>query len=320
MENSTTTIIEYTVGQKVALPFVLLPCLFLSFILYKHARKRILDTETFAKRMQYFYSAIGGGLMGQYLCHVSPKGAAAGDPKDAAFIFIGIYIMVCVQKFTRVNNENQHYTSPSLPSFEIKQSLDGSDMQMDEYYEASGLDEPVENGHTKFGLDMLSLMDENKELYKRRLLSILFYIPMVYISFIEGFFLAYRMKSSVAVTIIIFYCNKLIQTFIVCVVLLHGMFHVKRTGRKHMYFILSVGYCTVCMLSCIPALTGSDMSAFLEHVVVSKIYLLVSGMMLYVATYFVWLDRRHTNKKETILGLACMALFGIASCVTGIFI
>lgn len=320
MDNSTATVFVYTVGQKVALPFVFLPCLLLSFVMYRYAKKRLLDAETFAKRMQYFYGAIGGGLIGQFLFHVSPKGVAAADSLDSVFVFIGYFIMVCIQKFTRVNNENEHYTSPSLPSFEIKQTLDGNDMQLDEYYQASNLDEAVENGHTSFGLDMLTIMDENKELYKRRLLSVLFYVPMVYISFIEGFFLMYRSKASVDATIAIFYANKLIQTFIVCTVLLHGMFHVKRNGWKHWYFTLSVGYCTVCMLSSIPVLTGVNMTIFLEHVIVSKIYLLISGTILYIAVYFAWLDRRQTNKKETIIGLVFMALFGAGSYATGIFI
>ena len=309
MNNTNSTLISYTLGEKVSLPFVFLPCLLLVFIMYKYAKRRLVNADTFAKRMQYLYAAAAGAIMGQFLFHTLPNGTAASDEYDHVFIFIGWFAILCVQKYTRVNNENEYYTSPGLPSHEITQRLNTDNMELDTYYEASGSDQ------SNFSRDMFILMDETKEMNKRRLLCILFYVSMVYISVIEGFFLMYHMKST---TIAMFYVNKVIQTFVVCVVLLHGMFHAKR--GKHWYAIASILYCIVCLLSSIPALIGQSTVPFLENVFVSKVYLTIIGIMLYIAQYFAWLDRRQTNKKETIVVLITIALFGASSYATGIFI
>jgi len=314
------TVIEYSINEKVALPFVFLPCLLLVFIMYKYAKRRLVDSDTFAKRMQYLYGAAAGGIMGQFLFHTLRKSTSASVEDDHVFIFIGWFLMLFIQKYTRVNNENEFYTSPSLPSQEIVHHLDNQDVQLNSYYEASNLEEPIVNNQTTFSREMFAIMDETKEKYKRRILFVMFYIPMVFISIIEGFFLMYRVKTTVAATIGIFYVNKLIQTFVVCVVLLHSMFHAERKKRRHMYAIAGIFYCLVCLLSSIPALVGQDTTIFVENVVVTKLYLFIVGMIMYIAQYFAWLDRKQTNKKETIVVLVMVLVFGASSYATGIFL
>ena len=307
-----STMIEYSIDEKVSLPFVFLPCLLLAFIMYKYAIRRLVDSETFAKRMQYLYSAAAGAMIGQFLFHTLQNGTSTSIENDHIFILLGWYIILFIQKYTRVNNENEYYTSPNLPSFEITHKLDGNDMQMNEYYESSG------SNQAEFSRDMFILMDETKELNKRRLLCVIFFVSMVYISIIEGFFLMYHPKTDITTTIAMFYLNKLIQTFVVCVVLLHGMYHTDK-GR-HWYAIASIVYCLVCLLSSIPALVGQSTVDFLENLAVSKIYLLIIGIIMYIAQYFAWLDRTQTSKKETVISLIIIAVFGASSYATGVFI
>lgn len=323
------TIVNYSPGQQAALQLVILPCALVSFLLFRYGKRRLIGKDTFGERMQYFYACLAGGTLGQFLFHTFSKSTGQmGSSFSKIFIFLGLYIMFCIQKCSRVSNENQHYTSPEAVSADIEHIINGKgdEMEMNDYYEASQLDKESEDGSTYFARDMWILMDENKELRKRRIFSILFYLVLSFISVLEGFFLVYNKNTVLGgldVLVLMFYVHKIMQTFIVSTTLLHGMFHVKHEHKIRWYIYLSALWCLNCSLSSLPAMLNISfaMSAIvLTHSATLLFYAIAGGVLFWIAIYFLWIDRKRTDKRETNIRLFLFGLFTVVSLITSFFI
>ena len=98
MENSTTPlpIIIFNNSQKSVLPLVFMPCAIICFVLYKYAKKRLVN-ENLGKRLQYFYSIISTALFGHVLFRAMP---IMKQPYPI-FVALGYFVMICVQKLSR---------------------------------------------------------------------------------------------------------------------------------------------------------------------------------------------------------------------------
>lgn len=330
--NNATTIpvlisgeLFYSPGAKAGLALVLLPCSILGLLLYRYSRRKLMGKETMDSRMINFYSAIAGGILGQFFFHTLPN-STGGDVGVAystisVFIFVGFFIMMTIQKCSRVNNEMDYYTAPQGTGMDIRHIIDSETVSENNYYKATDI-----TGE-QFGEDMWALLDEHKELKRRRMISILFYIIMLFETILEGFFLVYNKSSSgIPVLIVMFYINKLVQTFIVCVVLIHGMFHVgnpKRTFFRGTYLSLLLLWTITCTLSAIPAMIDMEyytVFTIMHNFWMTAFYAMAGGILFWIALYFVWLDRKHTNKRETGIRLFLFALFSIVAYVTGMFL
>lgn len=321
----------YSPGAKAGLALVFLPCSILGLLLYRYSRRKLMGKETMDSRMINFYSAIAGGILGQFFFHTLPNSTGAGGDTNiiyssiSVFIFIGFFIMMTIQKCSRVNNEMDYYTAPQGTGMDIKHIIDPETVSENNYYKATDI-----TGE-QFGDDMWTLLDEHKELRRRRMISALFYTIMLFETILEGFFLVYNKSSSstnggIPVLIVMFYINKIVQTFVVGTVLIHGMFHVgntKRTFFKGTYLSLLLLWCIACSLSGIPAFIDMEQSvaqSVMRNVWMSAIYSLAGGILFWIALYFVWLDRKHTNKRETAIRLFLFAILAVVAYVTGVFL
>lgn len=318
----------FTTGEKVATPLVFLPCLFLSFLLYRYSRRRLSGKDTFNKRMIPLYSAISGALLGQFFFHTLPNSLAPGVITTkgislSIFVFVGFFVMLVVQKCSRVSNENTYYTAPESTTMDIEHSMNREDMVLNEYFEAplGELSKPLDNGQTQFALDSWTVIDESKELRRRRIIVVVILVMMTYIAILEGLFLVYDQRYIPGVLIVSHYVNKMIQTFTVSVSLIHGMFHMHQ--KKRQYSIMILIWCCCCGFSGLPAVLNMPLEQaqyVLTHPMINITYSVAAGIMFWMSLYFIWIDKKHTTKKDIAGRLFLFALFAVASYITGIFL
>jgi zinc transporter ZupT len=315
----------FDIAQKVSLPFVIIPCGLILLLAYKHGRARLRGKETIDSRIINVYSAVAGGMLGIFFFHTLPNSTIQVLTSNysimSVFIFLGFFTMLCIQKCARVTNENEYYTSPTPAAQEIRHVIDAETVTQNDYYEASELDTPA------FSVDMWELTDETKEIKRRKTVGFVFFLVLVFESILEGFFLVYNadiVLGGIPVLILMFYINRLIQTFILAIVMIHGMYHVNGEKiRSNMFFMMSLVWLTTCGISTVPVLI--DMEKYTALLVLSNpwtsfIYATAGGILFWIALYFVWIDRKYTNKRDTIIRLILFAAVAMLTFMTGFFI
>lgn len=309
----------YSTVQKVLLPLAtFFPAALILYLLYKVGKRPLLGQQNFNDRMEYLYSFAAAALLGQFLFHALPNATNPSGPEVGAFVrvfvMLGFFIMLCIQKCQRFNHYNPYYTSPENNSVEITSLLDRDSMELVEYYHAQDLEsEEVAN-------DRLQLADEAAELSKRRKINVLTLATLVFLSILEGFFLIYREPSWWVWSF--FLVDKWLETATIGISMLHALLHCSSETEHRWYLIVSIGWCITCVLSIVPMLVNLNYDAVYQvvnHVATSMFYALAGGVLFWIALYYIWIDRKHVNKKETIVRLI---IFGIAaglSWVSGYF-
>ena len=291
-------------AQKAVLPLVIIPCALLCFILYRYGKRPIIGVnKTFEQRMDYLYALAACELLGEFMF---PNGGRTTYLN--ACTMLGFFIMFAIQKYSRVWHDNPNYVSPESTTVEIRSSLDPNRMEIVEYLQSDILDDST-------GSDKVALLDETVELTKRRRICVLTVLIMSFLCILEGFFLRNNW-----LVIGMFFVDKLMETTIVCISLLHSLMHCTSEGEWNWYIILSVWWCVVCVCSTISACTNNAQAAYIiNHVATSIFYSLAGGVLFWIALYYTWIDQKKTDKKETSVRLAIFVAGASVSWVVGYF-
>lgn len=316
-----TTEVFYDDGQKVALAFSFVPCILVSYLLYKYSKQELHGSQTIDKSMVYFYNAIGGSILGQLIFHIIPNGIVHHLDINYAlmsiFVFLGLFVMLCVQRCARVNSEMQHHTDSSGTTLDVKHTIIKKTVSRGDYFEATELEEQLPDNYFK-------IIDEDAEIRKRRQITTVFYIILVIGSILEGYILVINKThgiGGIGLHIGMWYANKLLQTFMISVMSIYAMFHV--TNEKRPYIGLTGFWILVCLLSTIPILSDTT-TEFSESTMnnnwMAAFYAFMGGVLWWISGHVRELKFKKTTKKETTIGLILFLLFGIISYITGIFV
>jgi zinc transporter ZupT len=224
--------------------------------------------------------------------------------------------MLCIQKFQRVSNENPYYVAPELNSVEIRAIINPETVEFQDFYEALNLESE------RTAEDRLKLADEIAELKKRRRVCILTIVILSILCIFEGFFLVYREPSSIGGnwTIFVFFMlDKTVQSVVVGVSMLHAFFQAETKS----YAAITVIWAVVCILSTVPALADMDWTMcfiMVNHLATGIFYALAGGFLLWIALYYVWIDRAKVDKVDTIYRLFIFGVVSVVCWVNGYFI
>lgn len=238
------------------------------------------------------------------------------------FVFLGLFVMLCVQRCARVNSEMQHHTDSSGATLDVKHTIIKQTVSRGDYFEATELEEQLAD-------DYFEIIDEDAEIRKRRQISTVFYFIAIIGSILEGYILVINKThgiGGIGLHIGMWYANKLMQTCMISVMLIYAMFHVtneKRSLLRGTYIGLSGVWFLVCLLSTIPILSDTT-SAFSEATMnnnwMAAFYAFMGGIIWWISGHVRELKFKKTTKKETTIGLILFLLFGIFSYITGIFV
>jgi hypothetical protein len=276
--------------------------------------------------MEPFYSAMAGATLGQFFFHTLPNSSVHGTtstldyPAISAFVMIGFYAMLWLQKYGRVWHVNPYYQAPEVSSLELRHIVDAQKMCIVTYHHMTELDSD------EIAQNRLTLEDESAELDKRRKLAVLMLCIMSFTCILEGFFLVKRQHTAVGGTwmlLVMFWVDKAAESGIMAVVMLHAWLHGMEEFRYNWYALMSLVWVLVCTLSALPVLVGvrqAQAAYILHHSATSIFYALAGGILFWIALYFVWIDRKRTDKRETVIRLVLFGATAVTSWVTGFFI
>lgn len=307
--------------QKGLFPLVAIPCFVVCLLLYKFGKRPVLGTTSFNDKMEPFYTISGATLLGTFFFQALPNATGPSGTQigviASGFTVIGLFVMLCIQKCQRVSNENPYYISPELNSVEIRSIIDMEKMEELDFYQPLNLvsEQTAEN--------RLKLADEVAELKKRSRICILTIVIMSILCIFEGFFLIYREPTAIGGnwTIFVFFMiDKTVQSIVIGVSMLHAFYH---TRKRNWYLILSVWWCVVCMLSTVPVLANMDWTVcfiLVNHLATSIFYALAGGFLLWIALYYIWIERIRVDKIDTTYRLIIFGLTAALCWVNGFFI
>lgn len=298
--NSTAT---FSVGQKAALPIVFVPCAIVCFIVFRYAKRRLQDTDTMGRRMEYLYSALSASLLGHLLFRILPE-----IPQPFPVVVgVGFFVMLCVQKCAQSWRDDPYTTTDTFDG-ELYYCVDRESTQIKTNAVQENLLSPeIPEEERRLTLEL-------NELRKRRKIAALLFVTMLCTAVIEGLLL----PLGDTVVVAMFYASKLLQTLALSVAWVHAFLHAPEEGRWPWYFILSLVWCVTCALSTLPGLL--DFVAPADNVALLLFYALAAGIVLWVAQYFIFIDRTENNMRRTVSRLVVFGVVFVATWVTSFFV
>ena len=310
----------YSEVQKgLIVPLIAVPCLALLYAMYAFGKRPIMGNGTFEDRMEPFYSYAASALLGQFLFQALPNATGPSGPQIGAFVslfvMLGFFVMLCIQKYQRVNHENPYYISPENNSSCIVSSLDHDTVQLVEYFHATDL-ESDDVARQRF-----QLSDERAELQKRRRIHVLTVIIMIILCVLEGFFLVYRPASWKLWAF--FIMHKFMETMIIGVSMLHALIHATGERERRWYLYTSLLWTSVCALSTLPMLVDASYNVIykiVNHLATNIFYALAGGILFWIALYYIWIDRKQVDKRDTVLRLGIFGVTAAVSWVVGYYV
>jgi zinc transporter ZupT len=315
----------YSTVQKALFPFVSIPSMLLLYILYHYVGMApIRHGRGFGERMEPFYSFTASAIVSKFLFQslpnaTGPTGAQVGA-LVSGFVMIGLFIMLCIQKCQRVSHLNPYYTSPELNVQDIRSIINHETMELQEYYQATDLDNP------SIASDKLQLQDELAELRKRRHICYLLLGIMSFLAIMEGFFLVYAEPTVLGgswAVFSFFQLNKLIDSCIVGVVLLHAYIHARVEGRWNWYRIIAIYWSVLSGITTLPVLVGMEWSEsfkMVNNLATGIFYAFAGGFLLWIGLYFIWIDKKKSSKRENIVRLTIFAVTAAMCCLVAFFV
>lgn len=322
---------SYSEAQKAVLPLFVIPCGVVLFLLYRYGRKSLRGEQTFVARMDYLYSFVAASIMGEFLFQAFPNSSLPmiahnitriepGEPPmnssiPSIFMMVGLFVMLCIQKYSRVWNDSPNYSASNLTIVEIQNVIDPETFEILEVFQADGMD----NEH--IGEQRMTLEDEHAELRKRGQLVLITLIIGSILCTLEGLFLVYQ-HGNKWIILFIFWLDKLMETVVVGTSMLHAYYHAQSRRTRNWFLLGSLVWCTVMILSTFPALldlSREQATLIITHLATSIFYALAGGILFYVGIYYLHIDMRRTDLKETVARSVIFATTAATSWVVGYF-
>ncbi|MDB9801218.1 hypothetical protein OAB94_02450 [Flavobacteriaceae bacterium] len=201
-----------------------------------------------------------------------------------------------IQKLTRVWQVNQYTTIAS--SSEIYDFIDRDNVQVKTFLVEDDLsDDQIPMNHE-------NIQNQMGELKKRRTLVVILLLTLFFIAVVEGLHLAnINATQNLWVIVLMYFVNKMSQTMVISVAMIHAFFHGLESGRWPWYLIISILWLITVSVATIPALTNF-IGVVQDFPALMVFYGFAAGILLWMAFYFIEIDRPKTTMKRTIIRIA----------------
>jgi hypothetical protein len=150
-------------------------------------------------------------------------------------------------------------------------------------------------------------------------------VVLVFVCVIEGLYLVYRQERALggaAGIVACFYVDKMMESLVVGTILVYGQFHTLEPPANRWFGVLCAMWCIVIILSTVPVLNATpvaEIAMVVEHSALAVFYSLAAGCMFYTAIYFIFVNRKHTDRCEMIWRLLAFGSGLWITFVTGLF-
>jgi hypothetical protein len=281
-------------AQKAVISLVFIPCAFVSVALFKLARR----FEEANRIVLYVW--ITALLFGEFLFPMRSTGYLQGCT------MIGFFVMYALQRYVKICTDNPYYTEPDFSTPDVTSITIENGTKVADFIHVNAADDVASV--------LTPAMDRISEVRKRMRITRVVIIAMVALCVLEGFYVEATWKS-----IILFFIDKVLETTIVCVAMIHAMMHCPSEKSKPWYWIITAIWCVVCVLSTITILVDNDGTYVTRHPATSVFYAVCSGCLLWLASYFVWINHRDSNKYKTTADVVVFAIGASISWIVGFY-
>jgi hypothetical protein len=337
---TTTNEAIFDIGQKIF--FIFFASSFFTvfaFLILKIAKKKLTENESYLKRMYFLYILTSSCMIGLFVCVTLPHSmlrAALGTNQaytvhavSAFGILIGFNIMLSIQRCFRITNGNSNYHQPTNVSEREDPLLNKENMEMNDHIVLYGNDASLSKDTYP---SYINAMDKSNDVSIRRIYGFILYIIIVYLTVMDGFFIVYWSDKSLDsqshwIMIVMSAVVRVCYSIVICGGLIHGHFHTIKLDRWFKYFYayksLCLFYLVVLILSSLPLLLNlsvDDASYILQQIPFTIFYGIISGIFLWLLTYFIWIQDPSPTKKSVRNYLISIWLITIILGVTGLFI
>lgn len=341
MNNITGTPEVFSSGQKAFHVLSCVPFAVFALLVWKIAKKPLEKDDDgkeklYTKRLMPLYSLLVASLIGIFICvaipHSTLRAELGSNPAYtvyavAAFgILLGFNVMVTIQMWSRIWYKNESYVLPShVVAEHLEPLLDPKTIEVNSHSEIQGKDLPhLFDAHT-------AAMDKTNDLFRRRVMSMVMFVVICYLTIMDGFFIVYWTDKSLAMgnawlMISMAWIVRFAYSVIICGILIHGLFHAMK-GRVTRWVIGYPMFCAlyfiVLVLSSLPLLLNmsiEDATHVIQQIPFTLFYGIAAGIILWFLTYFVWIQDPSPTRASTSRHLALIWIVTLVIGVTGLFI
>lgn len=312
----------FTAGQKAL--YVLSAPLYVAYGLWiwRLVKKPMEDGENLLERFNWFYSVAAGALVVKLLTNVLPHGSFTYYALAVTGMTLSFACMYFVQQCMRVWHSNETYIMPGTVAESQEPLLNSGSMTENNHLRTTDL-------HA-FRDQYLKGQDIVKDKTRRRVVMAVLYWTILYLTVLDGFYAVYWSDKSPlgawGIAGLSWVVRALDSTLVYCA-LVHALIPTMKKTRwfkwLFAYSTLSALWFVTLVLSTLPALTDMsvDQATFIvTHPAWALSYGLGGGVLLWMTTYFTWLNSpaptRASVKRRLILFTSVLVVGG----VVGIFV
>jgi hypothetical protein len=280
----------FDVGAKVTLPMSSIPALVVLVLVYRVSKKKVDDASVIDDQLIYLYHFVSAALYGYIFSLLMPK----FDKQYPIAIAVGFFAMLILDKIVFLWRDKEHIS-----------------------YERTILTDIYEEGHIKdrlleetpanrTGIETASLNNQHYELKSRRILSTFLFLCLIYVTVIDGLFLA-STDTNDAVAVVLWYLVTVCKTLVISLSLIHAFFHPHTCCGISFYTIFALVWFIVATLSALPSIL--EYREIVEEIPgVMIFYAFFVGCLIWYGFYFLQIEKKKTTKRSKIIGLAVFGL------------
>lgn len=295
----------YHVGHLVALFLVgIVVAPIVCVLSYVYVRRPWRKPDTSSKRALYFYSALSGALIGQFVMRT-----VVVDAREDTFIIMTSALVAflgarLIERFwfactsTQDTIEYEEFSEDLFDSTTLdKQRLEDKEVAVVKDVAGAEMQQAVQTSSQL-----------TKNLHKRRYMMLCVLAVCIALVIMDGFLVSYRQldRESPAATVVAFYVNGIAMTLMVVSVLVHARVHnvSEKQTRLLVWSALCALWCVALICAVVPVVVGVS-AFFVESVLQRTVFMIAygsaGGWMLYFFSYYDKMSPKHTDRTQSLL-------------------
>lgn len=304
-----TVILFDDVGKGILSLSALVP-LFIGWIMYIYYRRAAKRKELGGKRMELIDSTTSALFLGSVLCHGIPMTTEFNYNLYILIVIAGLVPWIFFQNMWKTLQVNRHH---AIGRQSAELNFEEYDAQTNDFGAGEDGRDILATQNAAEAEEILPMAYEYRVVKKyRRVVSSAAYLCMIIQAGLDVLFMMYNPDYYPTWQVIfMFYIDKLLEGFVISSILIHA-----RAKRKT-YWFLTLAFCSVVVLSCIPAwLPGMDPIFVIAAISWPGTKLLIgltTGTTIWLTFVFLFIDIDEDPKPGWGALKSLCFLFGLAA-------
>ncbi len=324
---STDVPLGSVLGERVTLPFVIVPCAAIVYAVYRFASRPILNHHvTYDYRNQWLVTLAVGVLFGHVVFHVAYDVLVTADGYEVWLMMGAFVFMFTWDLVKRVRHPMVNYTTRPIGSVEICHSLDVHTITLMTHMHTGDL--LASENNDAFRAHAMALQDEVHELRARRLFAVAVTVALCIIALWDGLRFAVPYDGValtpdvVGIRVWMYYMDAMLLTGVVAILCVYALYNAE-TRPRHRYAAIAGGRLLACLLATLPVVCGISADAAAEILsfgATRALHALAAGVLMWCSILLIPVDLRRSSARDALGVAICMIGGSAASGITSLFV